>query len=172
MIVFSIASIASTLAALGKRVGSDWGSQSLAGRLRRTADKSNSQATGRMEACSGSFYRLRMIHPRLAGIDSCRMNCAGGDKKSHQPDVGCGGLCVHSGNSSIRRPTENGWTFSLPKRPDGGSITTAAASFCSLAPHLRRGLTPPFRRRLGCRKCQVKPSWIASRVSPTANIGA
>src|SRR5215471_5585697 len=66
-IVSSIASIASMRAALGKRAGSDWGSQSPAGRLRRTADTSNSQAVGPREAYSGSFYRLRMIHPQPAG---------------------------------------------------------------------------------------------------------
>jgi hypothetical protein len=77
-------------AALGKRAGSDWGSQSLAGRLRRTVDTSNSQAMGRMGTYSGSFYRLRMIHPQPTGIDSCRLNCAEGDTKSVHREVGCG----------------------------------------------------------------------------------
>src|SRR5262249_24739154 len=65
-IVFSIASIASITAAPGKKVVWDLGSQSLAGRLRRTAGKSSSQAMGRVGARSGACHRLLREGPRAS----------------------------------------------------------------------------------------------------------
>ena len=49
---------------------------------------------GSAEACSESFYRLRMIHPRAGGDRQLPYELRRGDRKSHHREVGCGGLCL------------------------------------------------------------------------------